>query len=485
MRIRATEQGVNVLRWWDRRASGRGFGLSAKTLVIACLVVGLALAATVRTRDAFGRIDGLLNRLSSGGMEQVMTSVRLVQQADSLAILALMLSQAENHNERRRTLVDLRDRLGWINKLSARLSVSEGDQGQLERMRVVLKMLERNLEELNVRVTDRIDGEASEALKHDVRQLAARNKELCEELSVVLGYFSEVMRSQVQDQSVELADQVKDHQRQLLVLTLLLLLSVVGAIWFFERRVVRRIVHLQRAFGRPEVRPEDLDVGGTDEITQMAETMGDYVRRIQAQETSMRRTHDELAFLAEHDPLTQLSNRRHFDVVAHRMLQQSRLPLCVAIGDIDHFKRVNDEYGHAVGDRALIQIARQVQAGLRESDLLARFGGEEFTAVMAVRNIDEAYEALDRIRAAIASQPLEVDGEHSLALTMSFGVALIDGLPLSATQVLDHGQRLLNQALRAADDALYDAKRTGRDRVCLALDPIYLESQNVSTSLPA
>lgn len=474
-----------MLRFVERSGAGRRFGLTAKTLVIACLVVGLALAATVRTRDAFRRIDGLLDRLSSSGMDQVMTSVRLVQQADSLAILGMMLSQAEDHNERRRTLVDLRDRLGWINKLSARLSVAEGDQAQLERMRVVLKMLERNLEELNLRVMDRIDGDSSNSLRREIRQLADRDKELCEELSVVLGYFSEITRSQVQEQSADLAEQVKDHQRQLLVLTLLLLLSVVGAIWFFERRVVRRIVHLQRAIGRPEVRPEDLNVGGVDEITQMAETMGDYVRRIQAQETSMRRTHDELAFLAEHDPLTQLSNRRHFDVVAHRMLQQSRLSLCVAIGDIDHFKRVNDEYGHAVGDRALIQIARQVQSGLRESDLLARFGGEEFTAVMAVRNIDEAFEALDRIRAAIAGQPLHLDGGHTVSLTMSFGVALIDGLPLSAAQVLDHGQRLLNQALRAADDALYEAKRTGRDRVCLAPEPVYLESQNAVPSLPA
>jgi len=159
------------------------------------------------------------------------------------------------------------------------------------------------------------------------------------------------------------------------------------------------------------------------------------------------------------DPLTGLLNRRAFLQDAEVLLQQQIArdrPIAVLLIDLDHFKSINDRFGHAVGDKVLQIFARTTRAGLRQSDLLGRLGGEEFTVVLADASVDNAYLVADRLRKAFAAAAAVVDGETIYA-TASIGVSVI----------VDPGQDLA-KLITLADQALYLAKARGRNRVEVA-----------------
>lgn len=149
------------------------------------------------------------------------------------------------------------------------------------------------------------------------------------------------------------------------------------------------------------------------------------------------------------DALTGLSNRRSFeDRVAQ--LRGQKIPFTVALCDLDHFKKLNDTHGHDTGDRALRLFAQVLRDTLRESDVVARFGGEEFAVVLPSVAIPQACEVLDRVRHALA---LAVRAGRMPPFTVSIGVA--DGEPAQP----------LPSAIESADRRLYLAKRGGRDRI--------------------
>ena len=162
--------------------------------------------------------------------------------------------------------------------------------------------------------------------------------------------------------------------------------------------------------------------------------------------------------LATRDELTGLINRRAMlDLMAleHSRSLRSGRPLLLAQLDIDHFKPINDQHGHATGDRALQAFAGTVRASLRDSDVLARWGGEEFVLMLTDTSADHARELLERIRHAV--QALEIaHNAGSLQLTVSIGLA--QHLP---GDTLEH-------TLERADQALYRAKALGRNRVVVA-----------------
>jgi diguanylate cyclase (GGDEF)-like protein len=126
--------------------------------------------------------------------------------------------------------------------------------------------------------------------------------------------------------------------------------------------------------------------------------------------------------------------------------------------DADHFKRVNDQYGHAAGDTVLRAIGLRLQATLRRSDVGCRYGGEEFVLLLPGSGIAAASMVAERVRVAIRESPIEV-GATLLNVTVSLGVVGSDEL-VSLRDVPAHA------LLEYADTALYEAKRTGRDRVC-------------------
>ena len=159
------------------------------------------------------------------------------------------------------------------------------------------------------------------------------------------------------------------------------------------------------------------------------------------------------------DPLTGLLNRRAFVQDAEALLQQQIArdrPIGVLLIDLDHFKSINDRFGHAAGDKVLQTFAKTAQANLRQTDLVGRLGGEEFTVVLADASIDNAYFVADRLRKAFAVNAAVLDG-HALHATASVGVSVI----------VDPSQDLA-KLITLADQALYLAKARGRNRVEVA-----------------
>ena len=158
------------------------------------------------------------------------------------------------------------------------------------------------------------------------------------------------------------------------------------------------------------------------------------------------------------DPLTGLNNRGHFQTLAAHTLARSQrdgTPVALLLCDVDHFKRINDQHGHGVGDEVLAGVSRLLHQSLRESDVIARWGGEEFLTLMPACTTDAACATAERIRAAVEKTPFGAEG---IAVTMSFGVAQVS----SADD--------LQAAIARADAALYRAKNQGRNRVILADD---------------
>jgi len=164
----------------------------------------------------------------------------------------------------------------------------------------------------------------------------------------------------------------------------------------------------------------------------------------------------ELNVLATRDALTALQNRRAFIEAAQAEFTRARRqgnPLALLMLDIDHFKCVNDEYGHAAGDEVLRAVARTVTPCLRDYDLFARFGGEEFVVLLPGTGFDEARRVAERLREAVANTQSWFEG-RPICCTLSVGLAVMKGK-----------HRDLDALIRESDLALYHAKTTGRNKV--------------------
>ena len=169
---------------------------------------------------------------------------------------------------------------------------------------------------------------------------------------------------------------------------------------------------------------------------------------------------------SELDPLTGLHNRQSManDLERERArVRRGGPPCCVALGDIDHFKKINDTHGHPVGDEVLATCAQRFLGQLRPYDMVYRYGGEEFLFCLPDSDTEQAMAILERLRRVLAETPVEAADGTQIAVTASFGVAAMDE-DADATDGNDGNDG--DEATRRADAALYEAKRTGRDRVC-------------------
>jgi two-component system, cell cycle response regulator len=166
------------------------------------------------------------------------------------------------------------------------------------------------------------------------------------------------------------------------------------------------------------------------------------------------------------DPLTGLHNRRYLDRRLKEEISRAsryRQPLSCLFIDADHFKRINDSYGHQAGDQTLRELASRIRSQLRASDVATRYGGEEFALLLPQSNINEALLLAERIRFEVAGSPIELDDGRQLDLTVSIGVS--ETLPMVGRP---NHEELGKHLLAAADQGLYLAKARGRNRIeCL------------------
>jgi diguanylate cyclase (GGDEF)-like protein/PAS domain S-box-containing protein len=164
----------------------------------------------------------------------------------------------------------------------------------------------------------------------------------------------------------------------------------------------------------------------------------------------------ELFHQASTDPLTGIANRRYFLNQAEQEMRRSRRfarDLSVMMLDIDHFKPINDQHGHAVGDAVLQAMVKRSLESLRQSDYMGRMGGEEFAVIMPETDLTAAKEAAERLRAHLAEQPLVAE-RLAIPCTVSIGVAQLHGT-----------DGAVDDLLKRADKVLYAAKANGRNRV--------------------
>lgn len=162
---------------------------------------------------------------------------------------------------------------------------------------------------------------------------------------------------------------------------------------------------------------------------------------------------ENLAFYSNHDPLTGLLNRRGFDTsfsALKEIYKRNKVPFSILFIDIDHFKKINDTYGHDIEDKVLSELAKILQENLRKSDLIVRWGGEEFVIILGNTDKEKAKKIAEKIR-------LAVERYHKKNLphfTVSIGVVTADKVDFD-----------IDLLFRKADEALYEAKKSGRNKV--------------------
>jgi diguanylate cyclase (GGDEF)-like protein/PAS domain S-box-containing protein len=201
-----------------------------------------------------------------------------------------------------------------------------------------------------------------------------------------------------------------------------------------------------------------LDLGVTDGVRYFGAFIED-LRPRRALEAQQNELLAQLEQQALTDTLTRLPNRRAFNAEAEHALARARRqgrPVTLGVADIDHFKRVNDQYGHPGGDVVLRKLASILREAARATDVVARMGGEEFGLIFPDADPEQARLVAERIRAAVESARIAVPGGADLRVTVSIGLSGLEpGAPVDA-------------AVARADGALYQAKNSGRNQVATA-----------------
>ncbi|MDK1029957.1 MAG: GGDEF domain-containing protein [Anaerolineae bacterium] len=191
-----------------------------------------------------------------------------------------------------------------------------------------------------------------------------------------------------------------------------------------------------------------------DELSQTKKELKDAMRIIKNKEIELSAVLAQAEEVSHIDALTFLPNRRQIvKSLQHEVIRADRYKTLLSISmiDIDHFKKINDSYGHTVGDQVLFQLANTLQAGIRETDMVGRYGGEEFLVVLPSSRLEDASGQATRLCQRI--RETDIDIGKVLKITISIGVA-----------DFRHGQENWKKFLNRADMALYEAKRLGRDR---------------------
>ena len=250
------------------------------------------------------------------------------------------------------------------------------------------------------------------------------------------------------------------------IVVLILLIGI--AAWHgAEARVLGRIRTLLNAAIRVRAGDFSVRIGlptGKDELSQLAAAFDAMAEAVQQRDKELREALLELHAQASTDPLTRLYNRRHLGELLPRELIRARRKSGVVTSgkvaalmiDVDYFKRINDSFGHSAGDLVLSEVGRLLRESVRASDIACRYGGEEIAVILPDTALKVAAERAECIRTSIRDMRIAHEGREIGPVTVSIGVAMFP----------DHAEDA-EGLLRAADDALYQAKRDGRDRVAI------------------
>jgi diguanylate cyclase (GGDEF)-like protein len=177
----------------------------------------------------------------------------------------------------------------------------------------------------------------------------------------------------------------------------------------------------------------------------------------------LQKTLEELALISRIDGLTQIFNRRHWQESLEQEYAKARRHeknLSLIMLDLDHFKKLNDNYGHQGGDKVLIDVTQTIKSVLRIEDIFGRYGGEEFAIIIPETDIDGALDLAKRVCETVAKTPVSFQ-EHILNISVSVGVSQLNDDDMSYEKLIAN-----------ADEALYQAKANGRNRVCTTLDVV-------------
>lgn len=202
---------------------------------------------------------------------------------------------------------------------------------------------------------------------------------------------------------------------------------------------------------------EKLEQQEREELVKTLKDMGDRVDKLEKETEHYQERLAEQRFKSLQDSLTQLPNRAAFDeryALEYNTFNRDRHDLCIVVADIDHFKSINDNYGHSAGDKTLQVVARALKKAIRVTDFIARFGGEEFVLIMPHSKLEQISVPLEKLRRTIKTIPFKFK-QKSVSITISFG----------ATQLREGDS--MQEAFDRADEALYEAKNSGRDRIVL------------------
>jgi two-component system cell cycle response regulator len=181
--------------------------------------------------------------------------------------------------------------------------------------------------------------------------------------------------------------------------------------------------------------------------------------RVLRLEEQLMQAQQQMEILAMHDGLTDLLNRRAIEEYAEsefNLAGRKERAMSVILLDIDHFKNVNDRFGHKAGDHVLQQVAKILKEDLRNYDRVGRWGGEEFILILPDTELQGAAIVAERVRIRMAEMKISLEPEATFSIHISLGVACTSSHFSSLTKLID-----------AADQALYHAKQTGRNRVCI------------------
>ncbi|MCU7836631.1 MAG: diguanylate cyclase [gamma proteobacterium symbiont of Taylorina sp.] len=198
---------------------------------------------------------------------------------------------------------------------------------------------------------------------------------------------------------------------------------------------------------------QNISISRNDEFQILFDGFNKMIKTIQEQNTRLK-------LLADTDPMTHLYNRRYLTKVSESILdlaKRNETDLSVLMLDIDKFKNINDTYGHNVGDDAIISLAIILQEESRKSDILSRWGGEEFVILLPATNIDGALVISEKIRTVVEELVIKIEDVQELKFTVSIGVS----------QINKERDVSIENSINRADKALYEAKESGRNKVCI------------------